>query len=105
MFTILGHLTHVFSFIRMPTQDVHQVIIHRELLTYVSVIPQEAMHRTRLTNAMETNPSSEANNHSAISEFPNILWNQNVHRQFHTSLPLVPVISQMNTVHTSIPRQ
>ena len=63
----------------MPTQDVRQVITDGELLTYVFVIPQEATHRPRHTNAMETRPSSEANNHSTIQESPNILWNQNVH--------------------------
>jgi hypothetical protein len=74
---------------------------HKLSLTYVPVIPQEAMRRPRLTNATETSPSSEANNHSTIQEFPNILWNQTVNYHFHTSLPLVPVLSQMNTVHTT----
>jgi hypothetical protein len=73
---------------------------HKLSLTYVFVIPQEAMWRPWLTNFMETSPS-EANNHSAIKEFPTILWNQKIHYHFRTNLPLVPVLNQMNTVHTT----
>jgi hypothetical protein len=74
---------------------------HKLSLTHVSVIPQQAMLRPRLKNAMETRPSGEVNNHSTIQEFPNILWNQKVNSHFHTSLPLEPVLSQIYTVHTT----
>lgn len=90
--TGLSQHTQVFSFIRMPTKDVRHVITEEELPTYVC-------YSTR-SHAIETSPSSAANNHSTIQEFQNILWNQNVHWQFHTSLQLVPVLSQMNTVNT-----
>jgi hypothetical protein len=48
---------------------------------------------------MEMHPSREANNDSATQEVPTILWNQKVHYHFYRSLPLVPVLRHMNTVH------
>jgi hypothetical protein len=48
-----------------------------------------------ITNSKE--PSSwEADIFSAIQEFPNILWAQNVYCHVPKSLPVIPIESQIN---------
>jgi hypothetical protein len=51
----------------------------------------------RLCNYMEMSPSREANSCSAIQEIPRMLWNRKLF------LPLlIPILSQVNPVHTPI---
>jgi hypothetical protein len=53
------------------------------------------------TNFMELSPSWEAANYATIQELPNILWNSKVHCCVLKSPPLVPILIQIDSVHTT----
>jgi hypothetical protein len=52
---------------------------------------------------MELNPSWEAANFAATQEFRSILWNPKVHYRVHKSPQPVPILIQINPIHTIPP--
>jgi hypothetical protein len=67
-------------------QSLKYLLIH--LLTYL------------LTFSMEQSPSWEANRFSASEEIPRILWNPKVHYRINKCPLPVPILSQLDPVHT-----
>ena len=75
------------SFVRLVT-FCWRLLLRRLLLTYL------------LTCSLEQSPSWEADWYSATQKIPHILWNPKVHYRTHKCPSPVPILSQLDPVHT-----
>ena len=57
-------------------------------------------HKAQITNSTEHSPSWEADRSSASQEIPRTSWNTDVHYRTHKSWLPIPILNQMNPIHT-----
>jgi len=66
----------------------------------VSPVAQILWPTHLLIHSMQHSPSWEANRFLATQEISHILWNPKVHYRIHKCPPPVPILSQLDPVHT-----
>jgi hypothetical protein len=52
--------------------------------------------------SMELSTTPEAADCAATQELPSIIWNPSVHHRFHRSPQLFRILSQKNSIHTTL---
>jgi hypothetical protein len=78
----------------------HDVHTYMDLDAQFCHLSMKKLGPPHLTYSMEQSPSWEANRFSASQEIPRILWNSKVHYRIHKCPQPVPILSQLDPVHT-----
>jgi len=102
--SLLG--SHLFLVLKCPSpferKDIRVGLPQKSsfLITYLLTYLLAYLPTYLLTYSTQQSLSWEANRFAASQEIPHILWNPNVHHHTHKCPPPVPILSQIDTVHT-----